>query len=381
MQHTPDGGVHDAQRLKELQELPLHRKIMITQTRILEWYYHYDGKVYVSFSGGKDSTVLLDLARRAFPDIKAAFVNTGLEYPEIRRFAMSFDNVAELRPRWSRAAKKYGKQPEDIITFFDVVTNYGYPIISKAVSNAIVESRRTPCGSRWARLHGEYRRRDGKRSQFDYSKYLPLYKMPFRISDECCKVSKKGPAHIYQHKTGMHPIVATMASESVIRKQAWLTTGCNAFSSKEPISKPMSFWTEQDVLHYIKEFDIDIASVYGDVVYEDEFGFQYQNSFRPEEELRCTGCKRTGCIFCAYGCHLEKGETRFQRLAKTHPQQYKFCIEGGQYVKNPDYNPDEKNPDIWNPKEIWVPSKQGLGMGTVFDMVNEVYGKDFIRYK
>ena len=78
-----DDGIHDAKRLKELQALSLERKIQITQTRIMEWYYRYSGKVYVSFSGGKDSTVMLDLARRAFPDIPAVFVNTGLEYPEI----------------------------------------------------------------------------------------------------------------------------------------------------------------------------------------------------------------------------------------------------------------------------------------------------------
>lgn len=90
--------VHDAKRLRELQALPLWRKIQITQTRILEWGLHYNGQIYVSFSGGKDSTVLLDLTRRIFPDTKAVFVNTGLEYPEIRKFALSHENVEELRP-------------------------------------------------------------------------------------------------------------------------------------------------------------------------------------------------------------------------------------------------------------------------------------------
>ena len=71
-------GVHDQNRLKELQKLPLERKIMITQTRLIEWYKHYDGQVYVSFSGGKDSTVLLDIARKMFPGIPAVFINTGL---------------------------------------------------------------------------------------------------------------------------------------------------------------------------------------------------------------------------------------------------------------------------------------------------------------
>ena len=79
-------AVHDAQRLLELQALPLERKIQITQARIIEWYKHYHGNVVVSFSGGKDSTVLLHLVRQLYPDVRAVFSNTGLEYPEIQKF-------------------------------------------------------------------------------------------------------------------------------------------------------------------------------------------------------------------------------------------------------------------------------------------------------
>jgi 3'-phosphoadenosine 5'-phosphosulfate sulfotransferase (PAPS reductase)/FAD synthetase len=112
-------NVHDKKRLAELQALPLERKIQITQTRIIEWYTRWKGQVYVSFSGGKDSTVLLHIARQCFPDIEAVFVNTGLEYPEIQKFAKSFDNVTVVRPKMS---------------FVDVIKNYGYPVISKEVS-------------------------------------------------------------------------------------------------------------------------------------------------------------------------------------------------------------------------------------------------------
>ena len=83
--------------LSVMQVWPLERKIRVTQAKIIEWYHHYGGKVAVSFSGGKDSTVLLDLARRAFPDIPAVFVDTGLEYPEIREFVKTVPNVTWLR--------------------------------------------------------------------------------------------------------------------------------------------------------------------------------------------------------------------------------------------------------------------------------------------
>ena len=86
------------------------------------------------------------------------------------------------------------------------------------------------------------------------------------------------------------------------------------------------------------------------------------------------------CQWCTYGVHLEKGETRFQRLAKTHPRQYEYSIGGGKWINNPNYDVTKIGTDYWNPKQIWAPNKDGLGMGKMFEMVNDVMGKDFIRY-
>ena len=92
---------HTVADLQAMQAWPLSRKIQVTQTRIIEWYIKNKGQVYVSFSGGKDSTVLLDLARRIYPDIPAVFVDTGLEYPEIREFVKSIDGVSYTKTRRS----------------------------------------------------------------------------------------------------------------------------------------------------------------------------------------------------------------------------------------------------------------------------------------
>lgn len=81
--------------------------------------------------------------------------------------------------------------------------------------------------------------------------------------------------------------------------------------------------------------------------------------------LKTTGCDRTGCTFCGYGCHLDKGISRFQRLKETHEKLYNYCIGGGEF----------------NERGMWQPSKRGLGMGFVFDWLNEQFGDDFIRYK
>ena len=120
-------AVHTAERLAELQALPLNRKIQITQTRIIEWYQRYKGQVCVSFSGGKDSAVLLHIARQLYPNIPAVFSNTGLEYPEIQRFVKSKDNIDIVTPS---------------TRFDEVISTYGYPLISKEVAEAIYYARR-----------------------------------------------------------------------------------------------------------------------------------------------------------------------------------------------------------------------------------------------
>ena len=336
-----------------LQALPLEVKVRMTESRIREWVREYGTSgVYVSFSGGKDSTVLLHIVRNLYPDIEAVFVNTGLEYPEIQQFVKTFDNVTILRPQ---------------MRFDEVIKKYGYPLISKEASECVGQGRIAlerndgKYTYRLKRLNGDVKQPGG---YLDMSKWKPLLDVDFRLSANCCSVMKKSPIKAHAKKTGKHPITAQMATESRLRTQKWLQYGCNGFDMKNPKSNPMSFWTEQDVLQYIKQNGIPIASVYGDIVYKDESGFEYNDSLTNDGKLYTTGCNRTGCIFCAFGCHLEQEPSRFQRLKETHPRQYEYCIGGGAY--------DDDG--------IWKPNKQGLGMGHVFDELNKLYGDGFIKY-
>ena len=293
-----------------MQSFSLDRKIQITQTRILEWCTKFEGKVYISFSGGKDSTVLLDLARRIHPDIEAVFIDTGLEYPEVRDFVKSIENVRWLKPE---------------MNFKKVIERYGYPLISKEVSRDISVARNKPEGKTAQKFirGSDYHKKYG--DAWLLEKWIPLRDSNIPISNRCCDIMKKRPARKYDKQSGKAPIIATMAYESRLRKKEWLTNGCNAFDKNNPSSQPMSFWTEQDVLQYIRQFNIPYASVYGDIV-KDENG-----------KLYTTLCDRTGCVFCGFGCHLEKPENRFQRLKKTHPKLWEYCMkpisEGGLGMK------------------------------------------------
>ena len=290
--------------LKILQAYPLWMKVERTKRRIAEWvdYYGEDG-VYISFSGGKDSTVLLHLVRSLYPEIEAVFCNTGLEYPEIVKFAKDIPNVRILKPG---------------LTFKQVIDQKGYPVISKSVANTVRLARKNiEEGKDTLRVRQIKGLEVG--SKFNKGKWEFLLDAPFKISDECCNEMKKKPFKKYEKETGKVPFIGTLAEESQQREAVYLKTGCNAFDSKKPKSTPLGFWTEQDILQYIFENNLTICSVYGDVVEEtDMLG---------NKSYRTTGEQRTGCMFCMFGCHLEKEPNRFQRMKYTHPKQYKYCME------------------------------------------------------
>ena len=120
---------HTIGDLYQMQSLPLKYKIMMTKQRIQGWYDHFDGQIYVSFSGGKDSTVLLDIVRNVcgLKDVPAVFVDVPTQYPELREFAKTFDNVTILKPK---------------ISFMEVCEKYGFPFISKEVSGAVYDAKK-----------------------------------------------------------------------------------------------------------------------------------------------------------------------------------------------------------------------------------------------
>ena len=389
---------HNAGDLKQMQSLPLEAKIAMTQKRIEAWYESWkkyeifnektgetcfvtateepplkdheyiesitEGQVYVSFSGGKDSTVLKHIVDSMYPDVPSVFVNTGLEYPELQKFVR--DIQAGKHPGLSSNVEIL--RPE--MRFDEVLRKHGYPVIGKKQANVIELARKNMEQGKYTfRLRAlgvtveeaeekgltfpspemlERYEKSIDNSVFYSPNHRHFLEADFRVSDKCCDEMKKKPGFRYQKETGKKPILATMADESLIRKNTWLRNGCNAFESKHPASTPMAFWTEQDILHYIQKYNVPYASVYGDIV-----------SVDGESEtpiLKTTGCNRTGCIFCMFGCHLEKEPNRFQRLKETHPRQYEYCIGGGERVDGQ-----------------WQPSKEGLGLGHVLDYIGVKY--------
>jgi len=269
-------------QLRQMQSLPLEAKIIKSQQRIREWYEYWDGNVYISVSG-KDSTALLHLVRSVYPDVPAVFCNTGLEWPEIVQHIKTLDNVRIIRPE---------------IPFRKVIQKYGYPVVSKEQSAFIEEYRTTKS----AKLK-KYRWQGNKKGGFKISeKWKFLVNAPFKISDKCCDVMKKKPFEIYEAETGRSPILGTTASDSDQRQGQYLRHGCNAFELGRPRSTPLGFWLEEDIWQYLRRFNVSYSPIYD------------------------MGYTRTGCMFCMFGVHLEGHPNRFERMKKTHPKQWNYCI-------------------------------------------------------
>ena len=288
--------------LQQMQGLPLRMKIMKTVARIEEWYDSHDGLIYVAYSGGIDSTVLGDIARKLYPDIPLVFCNTGQEYPEITSFKNSQHNITTIRPKHS---------------YKWVVDKYGYPIISKEVSKNISRYRGAKDDvQRNLRLYGGINPTSGKMQTMGVipKKYHYLVGAPFLISDKCCDILKKNPFKKYDKETGRSPMTGEMAFDSMARRMHYLSHGCN-FYGKVHKSTPMGFWTDQDVLEYIQTYNVPYCKIYGDIIRDDN------------GKLKTTGERHTGCFDCMYGVQFEPADNnRFTRMKTCDPLRHDICI-------------------------------------------------------
>lgn len=317
-----------AEELKMLQSLPLDVKIRKTEQRIIEFVDRFgiDG-CYVAISGGKDSQVLAHIVKRLYKDIPLVFSDTGLEMTSVRNKALEITDYV-IKPS------------KDFVT---LIKQYGYPFISKDVSNTVSYAK--PGNTRWNKLHGDITNHYGGKSKFDCSRWLFLLDAPFKLSDKCCYYSKKNPFIKYDEETNRHPFLGMMASESQKRRNGWLKTGCNAFDLAKPQSQPMAFWTEQDILEYIHKYDLRIADAYGNVIYG-------------SDGYHTSGVDRTGCAFCGFG--IVRDKDRFIQLKENDPKLYDYVIRGG----------------CFDDEGFWIPGKDengvfGLGYKFVIDWLNE----------
>lgn len=275
--------------LKSLREMNLQSKIIQTKTLINEAVHEFGiKKVYISYSGGKDSTVLSHIAKELYPDILHIFSNTTNEYPETLQhinWERNFNgtNIITVIPKDSKG---------EIWNFKKVTEYYGYPMFSKRIANAI-RTYQHALSPRTKQNALEYINRNFKK----YDEYKD-----FPISDKCCDRLKKYPIKKKAKELGMEcAILGILASESYQREKDWLDYGCNVFHERrDNQSRPLSFWTDEDILQYIKLYNVKIPELYS------------------------MGYSRNGCMYCGFGIQCEASPNRYQKLSETHPKQYSY---------------------------------------------------------
>lgn len=276
--------------LQSYRSQSLNSKIAQTEMLIKQAVQEFGlENVYISYSGGKDSTVLSHIAKNIYPNILHIFANTTNEYPETIKHIMWEKNVNKTNLIIVYPCDSNGNN----WTFKKVVECYGYPMFSKRVSNAIrtYQHARTPAT---------------KKHSIDYidrnfKKYKAYINLP--ISDKCCDKLKKEPLRRKARELGLQcAILGILASESYQREKDWLEYGCNVFHQRaDNQSRPLSFWTESDIDEYIKRYNVRIPALYN------------------------MGYSRNGCMYCGFGVQQEpEGENRFQKLKQTHPKQYDY---------------------------------------------------------
>lgn len=225
--------------------------------------------IAISFSGGKDSTVLKHLVESINSNIKSIFCNTGVEYISIVNFVKSFNNVEIIKPKKS---------------FLEVVNKFGYPIISKEQSYYLSDIKNPNVCQKTKDI------RLGNGSFSISKKWRFLLDIDFKISDKCCYYLKKYPLKRlkYYYFTGER------IQESNLRKQRYHT----CIMPKKCI--PLRLWNNELIDKYIKYYNIEICDIY---------------KFE----------RRTGCKFCLYGIHLEKRPNKIDRLKFIEPKSYEFA--------------------------------------------------------
>lgn len=273
--------------------------------RIQRHYKETEGKIYLSFSGGKDSTVLAHLIMMADLPSKIPFVfaNTGIELEATYRFVREFEyeNIVVVKPR-----KPYAQ----------VLKEYGKPVISKIKSEALStyqnHMHEDPYKTARARqlITGERERAGiiigGQNSMKLANKHMHFVhpNTEIKIANKCCQYMKKYPFKDFAKENDMNGAYSGVrVAEGGARAMAYKT--CTVVKTeggkKYLTSLPIYDWSDEIVEDFIEYFNIKLSDAYGSY-----------------------GCTRTGCIGCPYARDLK---FELKMLYDYEPLKYKAVMK------------------------------------------------------
>ena len=298
---------------------PYYLKPSFSMKRVKQFHDFMNGLVYVSFSGGLDSTIMAYIVCEAYVRYELSgavylvFSDTGMEYPEIREFVKYY---ADWLQRQFKSLEIILVVVRPDKSFKQVCEEEGFPIISKEVAAKIRKLKHGNLSDRYRNylLNGDERGKFGMLPKC----HRYLIACEFDVSERCCLILKEGPMNNFEKRTGRKPFVGITQDESLVRSNQYNHTGCNVYTGKRLKSQPIAFFTRNDVLHYKIDKQIPICCVYGDVIQDMQGNYD------------TTGEKRTGCVVCGFGANQEEEPNRFQRLScsenKAHRAMYNWAM-------------------------------------------------------
>lgn len=265
--------------------------------RIRDVYKQTDGNVYLSFSGGKDSTIVLSLIKDIGLNIPAVFSDTGLELAAIKDFVKwvkdnYYNNVIIIKPE-----KSYNEVIKD-----------GKPFLSKMKSTAIKYYQKNPKCKTALELYNEEYVKSHRIRLANKDFHILHENFNIKISDNCCYDMKKRPFEIYVEFSGARGSItgirAYEGGQRAFNYDRNIKLGKNpcteikkgGFIQKSPIID----WTDEMCELYIKNHNVPLSKAYTEY-----------------------GLKRTGCYLCPYDRDLEK---RLEILYKYEPNKYKAAL-------------------------------------------------------
>lgn len=339
--------------------------------RYLEKYYEnesneWNKEVIIAFSGGKDSTVLLDLVLKVHKKIKSNIYIVPtyayeITFPETLLFIKQ--KIDLIRKTNDKVKELVFQKPK--LPWNQILKEKGYPIFSKQTSVLLNRIKRVKSKNgltKWifkidTSKFGLSKERlfllDDNMKEFPkniHDEYFSgIHEKDYIYSEKCCDYIKGGIKH-----TKKPCFVGTMASESGLRKNSWINFGCNIISKNKMISRPLSIWNSNDIWKYVYKNKNEITI-------NPKYGFD-NNAINWEYSIKKLKYQRLGCISCPYGAHLEKENNRFETLLKESPELYNAqVIKTGMYKILIDMkiiiNNDEKYMELfkarWNQIDKW----------------------------
>lgn len=296
--------------MKSRKKFSLEDKIKLSNQVIIDWYKGNYGRVFVAFSGSYQSSVLLDLVRKLYPDVPAVFVHSEIDYPEKYTLASHLKNMTILPTK---------------MKYQEIIMEKGFQVVSKEISSCVSSYRNTGSPIAFRTLQGKLK--NNQDNIMVRNDWTHLIDAPFKISKYCCNAMKFAPLRAYASQNNLAMYRANMVSNTAkISNNFEAKRLCNKYSNfmANTRSFPLMFWKTMDVLRYIYQNKIPYSKHFGEIYYD---GHQYTTERK----------RMKGCMLCLCGLDKDDRENKFLNIKENYPEYYKRAFEYHRYGVVCDY--------------------------------------------